>query len=95
MDSIGIKVKNTNQIAYCVKVFRKYTEMPLTEIKEKINNNVFVYECRYVDGEGIKKIISIYKEIISANIEAELFEHGRLTNINFLTNLSGSITFFV
>lgn len=90
MDNIGLKIKKQGQLAACVKVLRGYTEKSMGEIKTAIENNDFVYECRFVDENGIKKLISIYKELSAANIEAELFEHGRQTNVEFLKNLTNS-----
>ena len=90
MDTIGIKIKTKNQIPCCIKILRKFTELSVIEIKDKINNNDFVYECDYVDGDGIQKVISLYQELTAAQVETELFEHERLTNIDFLTNLSNT-----
>ena len=90
MDNIGIKIKTQGQLAACVKVLKGYTEKSMGEIKTAIENNDFVYECRFVDGNGIKKLISIYKELSAANIETEIYEHGRLTDVEFLLNLTNS-----
>ena len=88
MDTIGLKVKTNTQLAVCIKVLRRYTKLSMGEIKEKINNGDYVYECSYIDSEGINEINKIYKELSESNIEADIYEHGRLTNIEFVKNLS-------
>ena len=87
MDTIGIKIKTKEQVAVIIKVLRKYTELSMGEIKDKISTGKYVYECRFVDGEGITVIKSIYRELSDADVETEIYEHGRLTNIEFLENL--------
>ncbi|SDB40108.1 hypothetical protein SAMN02910298_01959 [Pseudobutyrivibrio sp. YE44] len=87
MDMIGIKVKTKDQITSCIKVLRSYTELSMGEIKQLISSDDYVYECRFVDGKGIKKIISICNDLNAVNVETEIFEHGRTTNIEFLMNL--------
>lgn len=55
METIGIKVKSKNQMTYCLKILRKYIEMSIGTIKDHVLNDDFVYECSFVDEEGIKK----------------------------------------
>ncbi len=90
MDTIGLKIKSKNQIPACIKILRKYIELSIGEVKDAISNGDFVFECSYIDEDGINKILNIYRDLIEINVEMELFEHGRLTNITFLENLSNT-----
>lgn len=47
----------------------------------------YVVECSYVKEEGIVNIIKLYKELCDNNIQAQLYEHERITNVEFLENL--------
>ena len=87
MDTVGIKVISENEINRCIKILRKYCRLSIGEIKEAIISNNYVVECSYVKEEGIVNIIKLYKELCDNNIEAQLYEHGRITNVEFLENL--------
>ena len=87
MDTVGIKVISQNEINRCIKILRKYCRLSIGEIKEAIISNNYVVECSYVKEEGIVNIIKLYKELCDNNIEAQLYEHERITNVEFLENL--------
>ncbi|MBD7910552.1 hypothetical protein [Clostridium cibarium] len=87
MDNIGIKIKSNDKIAKCISSIRKYTNLSIGEIKDKITNNEYVMVCGYTDEDGIKKIVKAYKEIISLGVNVEIYEHDRVTTIDFLMNL--------
>ena len=57
------------------------------DIKAKIINNEYVMVCGYTDEEGIKNIIKAYKEVISLGVDAIVYEHDRITTVDFLINL--------
>ena len=87
MDTVGIKVISRNEINRCIKILRKYCKLSIGEIKEAIISNNYVVECSYVKEEGIVNIIKLYKELCDNNIQAQLYEHERITNVEFLENL--------
>lgn len=87
MDKIGIKVKNNDKITKCISIIRKYTNLSIGEIKDKIINNEYVMEYGYTDEDGIKDILKVYKEITSLGASVEIYEHDRNTTIDFLMNL--------
>ena len=87
MDAVGIKVISQNEINRCIKILRKYCKLSIGEIKEAIISNNYVVECSYVKEEGIVNIIKLYKELCDNNIQAQLYEHERITNVEFLENL--------
>lgn len=87
MDNVGIKIKSNDKIAKCVSSIRKYTNLSIGDIKAKIINNEYVMVCGYTDEEGIKNIIKAYKEVISLGVDAIVYEHDRITTVDFLINL--------
>ena len=87
MDNIGIKIKSNGKIAKCISIIRKYTNISIGEIKAKIINNEYVMVCGYTDEDGIKSIVEAYKEVTSLGVDAVIYEHDRVTTIDFLINL--------
>lgn len=87
MDNIGIKIKSNDKIAKCISIIRKYTNISIGEIKAKIINNEYVMVCGYTDEDGIKSIVEAYKEVTSLGVDAVIYEHDRITTIDFLINL--------
>jgi hypothetical protein len=87
VDNIGIKIKSNDKIAKCISIIRKYTNISIGEIKAKIINNEYVMVCGYTDEDGIKSIVEAYKEVTSLGVDAVIYEHDRVTTIDFLINL--------
>lgn len=87
MDNIGIKIKSNDKIAKCISIIRKYTNLSIGEIKAKIINNEYVMVCGYTDEDGIKSIVEAYKEATILGFDAVIYEHDRVTTIDFLINL--------
>ena len=87
MDNIGIKIKSNDKIAKCISIIRKYTNISIGEIKAKIINNEYVMVCGYTDEDGIKRIVEAYKGVTSLGVDAVIYEHDRVTTIDFLINL--------
>lgn len=87
MNSIGLKIVDKNNIPQCIKIIRKHCDLSIGEIKDTITNNKYVLECDYVDEVQIKLLIALYEELLSNHVSVELFEHNRVTNIDFLKNL--------
>ena len=40
--------------------------------------------CGYTDEDGIKSIVEAYKEVTSLGVDAVIYEHDRVTTIDFL-----------
>ncbi len=87
MDNIGVKIKSNDKIAKCISIIRKYTNISIGEIKAKIINNEYVMVSGYTDEDGIKSIVEAYKEVTSLGVDAVIYEHDRVTTIDFLINL--------
>lgn len=90
MGLIGIKAANTDFSAAIAKIVRKYRDISLSEIKTIVLEGNYLYECDYVDEQGIKVILSIDSELNKSEIVTVIYEHDRITNREFLNNLLGS-----
>lgn len=87
MNKVGIKILFSNDMAKCIKIVRKYSSHSISEIRDSIINNEYVIEGNYVDLDDILLIIELFNDLNKNRIKAELFEHDRKTDINFLNNL--------
>ena len=87
--TIGIKCIQNNISPSAIMIIRKYynNEISISEIKEKIETNNYIYVCDYIDGNEIKKILQLYNELKKENIQCELYEHDTKTTQDFLNNL--------
>lgn len=70
----GIKIADANVSAKAISIFRKYTNASMSEIKNKITSHEYVYSCETSETNDLRKVKKCYKELIAANINAELFE---------------------
>ena len=87
MGMIGIKVVNKTFNASIAKIMRKYVLDSISDIKLKVINGEYVYECDYIDSEGINIIIAIQEDMKNNGIDSEIYEHDEITTIEFLNNL--------
>lgn len=87
MDNIGIKIKSKDKITKCIRSIRKYTNLSIGNIKAKIINNEYIMVCGYTDEEEIKNIVKVYREVTSLGVDAVIYEHDRVTTVDFLMNL--------
>lgn len=87
MDKVGIKIKSNDKIAKSISIIRKYTNLPIGDIKSKIINDEYVMVCGYTDENGIKNIVKAYKDVTSLGVDVVIYEHNRVTTVDFLINL--------
>lgn len=84
---ICLKVKSNDKIAKSISIIRKYTNLSIGEIKAKIINDEYVMACGYTDEDGIKNIVKAYKEVTSLGVDVVIYEHDRVTTVDFIMNL--------
>lgn len=87
MDNVGVKIKSNDKITKCISIIRKYTNLSIGDIKDRIINNDYVMVCGYTDEDGIKNIVKAYKEFTSLSVDVVIYEHDRVTTVDFLMNL--------
>ena len=82
---ICLKVKSNDKIAKSISIIRKYTNLSIGDIKAI--NDEYVMACGYTDEEGIKNIVKAYKEVTSLGVDVVIYEHDRVTTVDFIMNL--------
>lgn len=55
---------------------KKITDLSLSEIKEKVASDDFLYVCDYSDDDGLKLINKIKREMKKLGIEVRQYEDG-------------------
>ena len=88
MDTFGLKICDTIIPAQGIKIIRAETNMSISEIKSRAAQNAYIVECDAVDENGLALIIRLFNKLTSAGISCELYEHGRLSSIEFFNNLT-------
>lgn len=88
MGFIGIKAAKSDFNAVIAKTIRKYRDISISEIKAIVSEGNYLYECDYIDDQGIEVILSINSELNSNGISTVIYdEHDQKTNVEFLNNL--------
>ena len=87
MGYVAIKISKSAFSAQIVKIVRKYTDISISDIKKRINNQEFIMSCDHIDDEMIKQIINLYRELRKEDIPCLLYENDRETTCKYLENL--------
>lgn len=87
MGYIGIKTAKPDFSAGIAKTLRKYKDISISEIKAIVSEGRYLYECDYVDAQGIEVILSIHSELNNNGIATVIYEHDKETTSEFLKNL--------
>lgn len=87
MGYVAIKISKTAFSAQIVKIVRKYTDISISDIKKRINNQEFIMSCDHIDDEMIKQIINLYRELSKEDVPCLLYENDRETTCEILENL--------
>lgn len=87
---IGIKINKTNIPAKGIMIIKKYQDLSISEIKQKIEKNKYILTCDYIDDNGIKSVLGLYNELNAEEVNCSLYEHNNPTTIEFLNNLLNS-----
>ena len=87
---ICIKVPNDTSIAKAAAIIRPIEPLPISEISKRIKNSEYLLSYKYTSDEGVKNIIHCYDEFIKLGITPTIFEHDRISSIEFLHNLNNT-----
>ena len=88
MDTLGLKIVGETVSVQGIKIIRTETNMSISNIKSRVDQNTYIVECDAVDEEGLALIIKLFNTLTSAGISCELYEYGRLSSIKFFNNLT-------
>lgn len=87
MGYIGIKLTEPVFNATIAKTIRKYRNISISDLKKIVSEEKYLYECDYVDANGIEVILAIHSDLNKHGIPTVIFEHDDVTSVEFLNNL--------
>ena len=87
---IGLVLKSYDSVAKCISIIRKHTPASIAEIKSAIDTGDFVFCCEYTSDSGVRKVRRCYDELVKTGATVEIYEDGRLTTREFISNLLSS-----
>lgn len=87
MGFVGVKTAKPVFSAGIAKTLRKYRNISISEIKATVSEGKYLYECDYIDAQGIEVILSIHSELNNNGIATVIYEHDQETTPKFLNNL--------
>ena len=91
-DIAGLKIITDTIPASLIKIVLKYRRDSIAEIKKNIERGDFVLSCSFVgEPEKFNNLIMCYNELTKNGYLAELYEHGRKSNIRFFKNWSNTM----
>lgn len=90
MEKIKFKVlKDKNELKY-IPIIRKLTNKAISEIRECLNNNDYIYICNLNEIEGLQNMNDLIRLLLEKGAKIELYEDDRLVDIEFLQNIIDS-----
>ena len=88
---VGIKINGTDIPTKCIMIIRKYQDIPISEIKQKIWDGQYILICDYIDDKGIKNILELYNELNLEGVNCTIYdEYNNPTTTEILNNLLDS-----
>ena len=79
-------LKDGNTIKY-IPVIKKKLNCPLSEIRERLNNNDYMDTCRIDNIDGLQKMNELIEELRKKGAEIMLYENDRRVEQEFLKNI--------
>lgn len=87
MRTVGLKLESSVFTATIAKIIRKYQELPISQIKQIVSNNDYVYKCDIIRANGIKTLLHVKKDLSKEGIISYIYVEGKLTSEEYLNNL--------
>ena len=87
MRTVGLKLESSVFTATMAKIIRKYQELPISQIKQIVSNNDYVYKCDIIRANGIKTLSHVKKDLSKERINSYIYVEGKLTSEEYLNNL--------
>ena len=88
MDTLGIKVADKVIPAKGIKAIRAEMKLSIADIKHRVAQRAYIFECDAVDEDGLALIIRLYTQLTNEDVVCELYEHDRISSITFFNNLA-------
>ena len=87
MRTLGLKLESSVFTAPIAKIIRKYQDLSISQIKEIVLNNEYVFKCDIIRANGIRTLLHIKEELFREGINSYIYVEDRLTNEDYLNNL--------
>ncbi len=90
MDGFGFKITSQSSIASIVKIVRKYKDFSIADIKNKVDNNEYIFTSKVFDDTENRIMLKCIKELNKAKITTQLYEDDEAIDLQLLKNVLGS-----
>lgn len=87
MRTVGLKLESSVFTAPIAKIIRKYQDLSISQIKQIVLNNEYVFKCDIIHANGIRTILHIKDDLSKEGIISYIYVEGKLTNEEYLNNL--------
>lgn len=86
-----LQLNSVSNLAACVKILRKYTDLSISEIQNSIGADKSIYSCLCHEERKIGKMIKLYKALTKEGSELTILDEGSPIPIELLVNQYGSV----
>lgn len=80
-------IKADRFTAALAKAVRGYEEVPINEIKRRIEAGEFILQGNITDGEVLKRLLSLYRTFTEAGIGCQLYAGDEPCTVQYYKNL--------
>ena len=87
MRTVGLKLESSVFTTPIAKIIRKYQDLSISQIKQIVLNNEYVFKCDIIHANGIRTILHIKDDLSKEGIISYIYVEGKLTNEEYLNNL--------
>ena len=87
MRTVGLKLESSVFTATIAKIIRKYQEPPISQIKQIVSNNDYVYKCDIIRANGIKTLLHVKEDLSREGLNSCIYVEGQPTSEEYLNNL--------
>ena len=87
MRTVGLKLESSVFTATVAKIIRKYQELSISQIKQIVSNNDYVYKCDIIRANGIKILLHVKEDLSREGINSCIYVEGQPTSEEYLNNI--------
>ncbi len=68
------------------KLMRRYEEVSISEIKRRIESGEYLYECDFINANGVSRILEMYENLTAQGVCCTMYDHGKPSDEQYLRN---------
>ncbi|HCJ42159.1 hypothetical protein [uncultured Ruminococcus sp.] len=80
-------IKADRFTAALAKAVRGYEEVPISEIKRRIEAGEFILQGNITDGEVLKRLLSLYGKFTAEGLSCQLYAGDEVCEVQYFKNL--------